>query len=337
MRFHPLFVGFVALSTAGCERLPKSFNGAGKGAEMIAELFWFFTAVSAVVWVGVVAVLIGAIFRRRGRASGRNAKEGVGALHERATRVVIAAVGATVVTLVALAAASFFTDRGLASLTDDKALTIDVSGRQWWWAAEYESSDPSQRITTANEIHIPVGTLVNLKLSSADVIHSFWVPELAGKQDLVPGRHNILRLIATRPGVYRGQCAEFCGLQHAHMAILVVAENPKDFEAWRERQLAPAAEPASEEARQGREVFLQKPCFMCHRISGTPAGSRAGPDLTHVAGRRGLAANALPFTRGSLAAWIADPQTIKPGTKMPLTQLTAAELNAVVAYLEGLQ
>jgi cytochrome c oxidase subunit 2 len=337
MRIHPLGVGVLALAMASCERLPKSLNTAGKGAEMTADLFWFFTAVSAIVWVGVVAALIGALYRRRGRASERYAEEPDRAAHEGATRAVVTAVGATVVTLLALTAASYFTDRGLANLTSDKALTIDISARQWWWEAEYESNDPSQRVTTANEIHIPVGTPVNLKLFSPDVIHSFWVPELMGKQDLVPGRRNVLRLLATRSGVYRGQCAEFCGLQHAHMAIIVVVETAKDFEAWRQRQLAPAAEPANDEARRGREVFLQKPCVMCHKISGTPAGSRAGPDLTHVAGRRGIAANTLPFTRGSLAAWIADPQSIKPGAKMPMTQLTADELNAVVAYLEGLQ
>jgi cytochrome c oxidase subunit II len=337
MGIKPFGVGFLALVTAGCERLPKSLDSAGRGAEMIADLFWFFTAVSVIVWIGVVAALITALFRRRGRASERYAEETDRAAHEGAARVVVTAVGATVVTLLALTAASYFTDRGLANLTGNKALTIDVSARQWWWEAEYESNDPSQRITTANELHIPIGTPVNLKLSSADVIHSFWVPELTGKQDLVPGRHNVLRLVATRPGVYRGQCAEYCGLQHAHMAIIVVAETAKDFEAWRERQLAPAADPGNDEARRGREVFLQKPCVMCHKISGTPAGSRAGPDLTHVASRRGLAANTLPFTRGSLAAWIADPQSVKPGSKMPLTQLTADELNAVVAYLEGLQ
>jgi cytochrome c oxidase subunit 2 len=285
------------------------------------------------VWIAVVIALLIALFRPRyGMGADTSASS-----EANAARFVAAAVGATAVTLVVLTVISYITDKRLASLTDDDSLTIEVTARQWWWEAEYVSKDPSRTLTTANEIHIPLGTPVNLKLASNDVIHSLWVPELMGKQDLIPGRENILRLIATRPGVYRGQCAEFCGVQHAHMALLVIAEPPAEFEAWMNQQLAPAAEPVSREARFGREVFLQKPCVMCHAILGTPAGSRAGPDLTHVASRRYLAAGTLPFTRGSLAAWVADPQSIKPGAKMPLAHLSANELNAIVAYLEGLQ
>lgn len=324
----------MGLALSGCDRMPKALDAAGAASGLIADLFWLFTAVAAIVWLLVVAALLAAIMRRRGESSAASPDDGMQKL---AARVITGAVAATALTLMGLTVSSYFIDRSLARLADEQALTIHVSARQWWWKAEYVSSDPSRTLTTANEIHIPLGVPVNLRLTSNDVIHSFWVPEIAGKQDLIPGRETVLHILATKPGVYRGQCAEFCGMQHAHMAVVIIVEPAVEYDAWFARQLAPAAEPAHEEARRGRELFLQKPCVMCHRIAGTPAGSRAGPDLTHVASRRGVAANTLPMTRGSLAAWIADPQAIKPGAKMPRTDLSADELNAIVAYLEGLQ
>jgi cytochrome c oxidase subunit 2 len=326
------FAAALAMSlAASCSPLPKTLRPAGTGATWISELFWLFTIICTIVWIAVVAALALALIRRRRPAEDEPARESAVA------RVIVTAVAATVVILLLLTVVSYFTDRNLAGLAADRSLTIEVTARQWWWEAEYVSRDPSRTLTTANEIHIPIGVPVTFKLASSDVIHSLWVPQLSGKQDLVPGRENLLRVFATRPGVYRGQCAEFCGLQHAHMALLVVAESQEKFAAWYEQQLKPASDPKSEEARAGRDVFLAKPCVMCHAIAGTLAASRAGPDLTHVAGRRTIAAGTLPFTRGSLAAWIADPQSIKPGTKMPLTALSPNELNAVVAYLEGLR
>ena len=190
---------------------------------------------------------------------------------------------------------------------------------------------------TANELHIPVGRPVVVKLQSPDVIHSLWVPNLAGKKDLIPGRTTALRLRADQPGIYRGQCAEFCGFQHAKMALLVIAEHPEEYERWAQSQRESARMPESDLAKRGQRVFLTAPCVMCHAIQGTPANGKTGPDLTHVASRRTLAAATVPNTRGYLAGWIVDPQHIKPGTNMPAITLAPDDLQALLAYLESLR
>jgi cytochrome c oxidase subunit 2 len=201
----------------------------------------------------------------------------------------------------------------------------------------YEDATPSRILTTANEIHIPAGEPVRLLLTSTDVIHSFWVPSLSGKLDLIPGHINVLDIKADKPGVYRGQCAEFCGAQHANMATFIIAEPRAKFDAWWNDQLHPAAAPTSDEAKAGETLFLKRPCVMCHRIGGTPAGGTVAPDLTHIASRETLAAGTLTMSRGNLAAWVADPQGIKPGSHMPVVELDGDELNAIVAYLEELK
>jgi cytochrome c oxidase subunit 2 len=183
---------------------------------------------------------------------------------------------------------------------------------------------------------VPVGVPVRIHGTSVDVIHSFWVPSLHGKMDLIPGRQTQIWVQADRPGVYRGQCAEFCGYQHAHMGFVVVAEPREQFDAWLDAQRAPAAEPADDEERLGRDVFVNGTCAMCHTIRGTPAASRTGPELTHVGSRATLAAGTLPNQRGHLAGWIVDPQGIKPGVRMPQNRLAPHELNALLAYLEHL-
>lgn len=320
---------------AGCSRWPGALSPMGEGSDRIARLFWLFTAVCAVVWLLVVLALAIGIARRRADRPDPLAEE---PRRDRvAYRVVGTCVAATGVIVLALTGFSWWTGKSLAALDERPALTLKVTGNQWWWQVQYEDDQPSRVLTTANEIHIPVGEPVQIKLEATDVIHSFWVPELSGKQDLIPGRQNVLTLKADKPGRYRGQCAEFCGLQHAKMALLVIAEPRADFDAWRQVQLAPAAEPQGGEARKGRDVFQSRPCMMCHQIRGTTAGGRTGPELTHLASRKTIAAGALPMTRGALAAWIADPQAIKPGSNMPRVRLDADELNALVAYLEGLK
>lgn len=217
-------------------------------------------------------------------------------------------------------------------------LTIEVIGRQYWWEVHYLDEAGNRLFETANEIHIPVGRTMLVRLLSADVIHSFWVPRLAGKLDLIPGKVNQLRIRADTPGEYRGQCAEYCGLQHAKMAFLVVAQPEEEFEAWAARQALPAAEPADSLAARGRDVFLSSGCAACHAIRGTPAAvADLGPDLTHLASRRTLAALAIPNNRGNLGGWIADPQAIKPGNLMPAVPLSGADLQALLHYLEGLR
>jgi cytochrome c oxidase subunit 2 len=219
----------------------------------------------------------------------------------------------------------------------DGALTLLVTGRQWWWQVTYEDPQPDRVFTTANEIHIPVGEPVLIKLESADVIHSFWVPNLTGKMDAITGRQNQIQIQAERPGVYRGQCAEFCGLQHAHMGMLVIAESREDFERWRSNQISSAKPPSDPERQRGMEILLSKPCVMCHQVRGTDAGGRIAPDLTHVGSRRYIAAGTLETTKGNIAAWIVDPHGIKPGVNMPTIQLEPDEVQPLASYLEGLK
>lgn len=252
------------------------------------------------------------------------------------TQAVIAAVAVTAVILVGMTLLSFFSNRTLAGIAGEDPMMVRVTGRQWWWEIRYEDGQPSNIVTTANELHIPVGEPVRLMLVSNDVIHSFWVPSLAGKLDLIPGQQNVLDLKADKPGIYRGQCAEFCGMQHAHMGIVVIAQAREEFDAWRQAQLQPAREPQGDEQRKGHDLFMSRPCVMCHKISGTKAGGTVAPDLTHLASRTSLAADTLKMSRGNLAAWIIDPQGIKPGAHMPVMDLSGDELNAVLAYLESL-
>ncbi len=216
-------------------------------------------------------------------------------------------------------------------------LTLQVTGRQYWWEVEYLDAVPERRFETANEIHIPVGRRVIVRLVADDVIHSFWVPGLAGKMDLVPGRTNVTFIEASRPGVWRGQCAEFCGVQHALMAFTVVAEAQEAFDAWAAQQRSTASEPVDSSSRADRDVFLASGCALCHAVRGTTARGEAGPDLTHLASRMTLAAGTLPNARGHRDGWVANPQAIKPGSLMPSVPLTPDELHAIVRYLGTLR
>lgn len=212
-------------------------------------------------------------------------------------------------------------------------LAVEVTGHMWWWEVTY----PDHGVVTANEIHIPAGRPVLVRLRSDDVIHSFWVPRLHGKVDLNPGSWNELRIEADEPGVYRGQCAEYCGLQHARMAFLVVAESPEDFDRWIAARSRPAPDPATAPTERGLHVFMEAGCAACHAIAGTEASGREGPDLTHLASRRTLAAGQLPNTTGALGGWIVDPQATKPGALMPPSRLEPGDLQALLAYMGTLR
>lgn len=216
-------------------------------------------------------------------------------------------------------------------------LVIEVTGRQYWWEVEYLDAEPQRRFETANELRIPVGRRVTIRLKSDDVIHSFWVPGLQGKMDLIPGRVNALALEASQPGTWRGQCAEYCGVQHAKMAFVVVAETPERYEEWAAMQRAPAPAPRDSAGLADRETFAESGCALCHAVRGTPARGEMGPDLTHLAGRLTLAAGTLPNTPGHRYGWVANPQAIKPGNKMPAVPLSAADLHAIVRYLGTLR
>jgi cytochrome c oxidase subunit 2 len=319
----------------------SALDPAGPQARAIASLWDLFLWISIAVFVlviGFFAVATVRAVRQRQRAGDGDPLAVQRASERRMVRGVVAAGAITVLTLLGLLVASIRSGSALAALEDDAdALHVRITGRQWWWQIEYEHDDPTRSASTANELHVPVGRTVHLELSSGDVIHSFWVPSVHGKKDLIPGRINRTWIRIDEPGEYRGQCAEFCGLEHAKMAITVRAEPPAVFAAWLAHQREPAAAPADAQAARGLAVFTGSPCVLCHAIAGTTAGGRLGPDLTHAASRTTLAAGALPNNVGNLAGWLLDPQSVKPGVHMPATSLAPADFHALLAYLEGLQ
>lgn len=321
-------VTLLGLLPAGCARSPSIMNPGGPAAAAIARLGWIVFALGGAVYLAVVVVLLVALFRRRNHdwQEEREAGEGrniiiFGGIVFPAVILVIV-YGLTLNTMAALRTPAIAND-----------LVIEVIGHQFWWEVRY----PNQNFTTANEIHLPLGQPVSVKLISEDVIHSFWVPELHGKLDLVPGHVNSFWLQADQPGEYWGECAEFCGVQHAKMQLVVVAEPESEFLAWIEQQQQPAREPVDPLAQEGRQIFLSSTCVYCHTIEGTHATGALGPDLTHLASRRTLAAGALDNNVGQLAGWIIDPQHVKPGNLMPPSDLSSVELQALLAYLATLE
>lgn len=311
----------------------SAHDPAGPHALLLDRLGDLLYGIAAVVFVLVVGALLTAVFRRR-----RDSESVEEPRRERRMVTVVAvATGATVATLVVVLLLSFGTGQRLTAAPPPDALQVRVTGRQWWWEVEYRDAVPNRWATTANEIHVPVGRPVVFELRGADVIHGFWVPTLGVKRDMIPGQTTSIWFRADTAGIYRGQCAEFCGYQHAMMAFLVVAEPEAEFTAWLDRQRDTARTPTDSLARRGQEVFLAASCVLCHAVGGTPAGSRVGPNLTHLAGRRTIAAGTLPNTRGHLAGWIVDPQQIKPGARMPPNALKPDELQALLAYLESLR
>ena len=310
---------------------------AGPQSAEIAHVWDVFLWVTAIVWVLVIAFFIVSMGMSRRNAPAHPMAENADR-DRRLTRGIAIAGGATVLTLLGLLVVSIHAGSQLAALENDAdAINIRITGKQWWWQVDYEPTDPAQAVTTANEIHVPVGKLVHLELTSADVIHSFWVPSIHGKRDLIPGRMNRTWIRVDEPGVYRGQCAEFCGLEHAEMSLRIVAEPFDKYQAWLNHQREPAAPPATPEQQRGLALFLGSPCAMCHTVAGTPAGGRLGPDLTHVASRDTLGAGALPNTTNAMTQWVANAQAFKPGTHMPAIGYSQADLNALVAFLEALQ
>ena len=329
-----LAMGIALLS--GCHTIQSANAGDGRDGQIFNTLFWIFVVVTTLVAALVYLFLGFAIFRRRGCRQDGLPDEGTSAEAPLRT-VLLGWTGAVAGILAVLAVASWFADREMARAAQPPGLEIEVTANQWWWDVRYISSDPSRIIRTANELHLPVGAPVHITLKSNDVIHSFWVPNLAGKQDLIPGRVNDISLVPMHRGIYRGQCAEFCGLQHAHMALDVTVESAAEFARWQARQgqLAPA--PTTPLARAGYAYVTTRECASCHNIAGTPASAQVGPDLTHFASRRSIGAGTFPMTRGHLYAWLADPQSAKPGNNMPTIGLEPRELHAVAAYLETLR
>lgn len=309
--------------------IPSALDPQGPAAANIEGLWWIMFWLGAAVFVAVTALLLLIVFIHRRQ---EQLDPDLQAPDHRSW----VWWGGAIIPFLILATVLFFTLRShiaLANPPTEPVAVIEVVGWRWWWEVRY----PDQQIVTANEIHIPVGEPVLLRLTAGDVIHSFWVPELHGKMDMIPGKTNTLWLQADEPGVYRGICAEFCGMQHAKMHYMVVAQSADDYAAWLEEQRQPAAEPDSAALQQGQQLFFQADCAFCHAISGTAANGRIGPDLTHVASRQTLAAGTLPNNRGSMGGWITNPQHIKPGNLMPPTRLNSEELQLLLDYLASLQ
>jgi cytochrome c oxidase subunit 2 len=302
---------------------------AGTQAARLAHVIWIFLGICSLVYVVMLVLLVAALVRPD-------------ASFDESRRLKPVAIGGVLTTaiLVALLIVTVQAGRGLNPMRDARdVLTVRVTARQWWWEFRYPGNAPDQEVTTANELHIPVGKPILLELISRDVIHSFWVPSLYGKRDLIPGHDSTTYIEADRAGVFRGQCAEFCGAQHAKMGFLVIAEPPSTFEAWLEHQRSPAADPKqlAEPARRGRQVFLRGTCPMCHTVAGTIAGAAMGPNLTHVASRTTLGAGTIPDEREHLARWVGDSQAIKPGNRMPPSSLPPNEFADLLSYLETLR
>ncbi len=299
----------------------SALHPAGPAASHIAGLWWYLFTVSAVVFAATMGLLIVAVVRRPREAPGPHSGTG------------LVLVGGIVLPGIILVITLFISlSTTMALKNPARGLTVQVIGHQWWWEVRY----PQQGIATANEITVPAGRPVRLELDSVDVVHSFWAPSLNGKMDLVPGHPNTFWISADHPGVYRGQCAEYCGLQHAHMAFEVHALSPDAFQQWLASEQQPHTQSADPAIARGKQVFFGAACKDCHTISGTAAHGKIGPDLTHVASRHTLAAGTLPNTPGTLEGWISDSQSIKPGNKMPRTFLKPEDLHAVRAYLETL-
>jgi cytochrome c oxidase subunit 2 len=337
--FAPALLFPLLLGACSYQRYQSDFGGAGVEDRQFLTLFWIFIAVCAVMYVLVIGFLIVGIARRGRPADEANVVE-TGRHHREhpLMRTTLIGWGALItVGLTGLAIASFFADRSMAKAATNEKLSVTVTGNQWWWDIVYNSGDVSKTLRTANELHLPVGVATHIHLRSSDVIHSFWVPSLNGKQDLIPGRDTDITLVPRTTGMFRGQCAEFCGTQHAHMGLVVVVESYPDFLNWWHHQLEPAPAPANPLTLAGYKYVTSGPCSSCHNIGGTPASGQVAPDLTHLASRRSLAAGTMPMSAGNLYGWVEDPQSLKPGNKMPTVGLEPDQLHAVVAYLETLK
>ena len=321
-RFHIMPMGLASLALVSCQGndFQSALHPASGPAREIAWLWWLMVAVYGAVFAGTLGLAAWAIFKR-GKQDGQPPGGSM-------RFVVIAGIVVPSVILIAMLVQSLRTNSSVSA--PETAFTIELTGYRWWWDVRYAD----QEIDSANEIRIPVGVPVAIELLSADVIHSFWVPNLHGKMDMMPDHMNRFWLRADRPGIFRGVCAEFCGQQHALMGIDVIAMPREEFDAWVASRQVP---PDIPDVSRGRDIFFNSGCAACHTIGGTAAIANLGPDLTWLAERRTLAASTLPNTPENLGLWIANPQWVKPGNLMPPTDLAPAELGALVEFLQTLR
>lgn len=328
----------LLLLMMGCEHAQSVLYSGGPAAHRIAGLSWglivLFMVISIIMW----ALIAWAALKRRGTLA-EHAPINIGGGHGWIT------IGGMLIPFIVLFVLFVLGLQLLASFPIHEASKqhnlkpdILVVGHQWWWEVHYLNKQPDMDVTTANEIHIPTGRPVTIELESRDVIHSFWVPALHGKVDLIPGHPNFVRIEASRSGAYQGQCAEYCGAQHAHMRLLVIAQPFDEYESWLSAQREPGTIPTTPEAIAGQKIFLSGPCAMCHTVRGTVAGGRVAPDLTHIGSRRFIAANSYPNDNAYLEAWVTHAQSLKPEALMPdFTNFTGVQMRDLVAYLRQLQ
>lgn len=344
-RLGQFVLSLTVLLFAGCATLQSTSNTHGPAARSIAHLSHAMTITFLITTVIMWLLLAIALKKRRGSFEEHMPIDVGGGQ-------AWVFIGGLAIPLLVLSVFFFF---GLELLSDfpihgghggmgsmdGKATArpdILIIGHQWWWEVQYLNVDPNRQVTTANEIHIPAHRAVNIELRSADVMHSFWVPSLHGKVDLVPGHPNFIRIQASETGDFIGQCAEYCGEQHANMHILVVSQEPAAFEEWLADQRKPGADPTNPEMVMGKQAFLAGPCAKCHTVRGTPAAGRGAPDLTHIGSRKYIGANSFPNNNAYLEAWVTDAQSLKPGCKMPIiTQYSGVQLRTLVGYLRQLQ
>lgn len=327
-RWCGLAIAGIAFVASGCGQSPSTLDPAGPAARRIEDVWWFLFALGLVVFVVVTGLILYALVRSRAMVPARRV---LGMNGQTFTVVAGAIIPLVILTVVAIQ--TFRTMAYFSEPPSEPTLTVDVIGWMWWWEIRYETLG----IVTANEIRIPAGEVVQFRTTSADVIHAVWPSELAGKIDATPGEENILWLQADEPGVYRGQCAEYCGLQHANMDFLVIAMPRDEFDAWVLARSEPPLPPSTASAQRGKEVFFDAQCYRCHAIAGTEADGRSGPDLTHLASRETLGAALIPNNRATRGGWIVAPQDYKPGNKMPPFNLEPDDLEALLDYLETLE
>lgn len=320
-RWIPSTLSLAGLALAGCEGPQSALDAAGRDAAAVGSLFWVMVAGAVVIWAIVIGIAIAAVLRPPGSA--------------RAANLLILG-GGVAFPVVVLAALLVF---GLGLLPDwaesGNRLKIHVTGEQWWWRVTYERADGTT-VSDSNEIHMPAGEPVEFVLTADEVIHSFWIPPIGGKMDMIPGRTNRLVLTAEKPGTYRGVCAEFCGTSHALMAFSAIVHEPDGFDAWLDAQQAPAVVADDDVVGRGRDLFLGVGCGGCHTMRGVAEMGNVGPDLTHIGSRDTLGAGILANDPATLAAWIRDPQRLKPGAAMPAyDMLPDADIAAIAAFLAG--
>ncbi|MGA7524271.1 MAG: cytochrome c oxidase subunit II [Acidobacteriaceae bacterium] len=333
-----LLLAPLLATLCGCEDVQSTFNAQGPAASRIATLSWamtiVFLLVTLVMWILIAWVAV----RRRGTLE-EHAPVDVGGgqgwiVLGGLLIPVVVLTGFFIMGLILLASFPIQNPENTTPLKPD----LLIIGHQYWWELHYLDGPADQHFTTANEIHIPANKPFTIELKSDDVIHAFWIPALHGKIDMIPGHPNYMRIEASHPGIYTGECAEYCGVQHAHMRLMLIAQTPEEYQAWVQQQLKPAHEPTTPDQMAGEQVFLNSPCIMCHEVRGTLAGGRVAPDLTHLAGRQFIGADSFPNNKAYLEAWVIHAQSLKPGCLMPnLTQFSGEQLRQLVAYLQQLK